>query len=269
MRVWIVWSWYEVAFLASLLPSHIDVDCFIDRAWWPWTSKPVDEVMKRIQQGITHLIASWAEYIIVPPYAEHFIATTSDRILPVYVSYMHRIVFPASRVGKLWLLGVYGRQIWKKMKEVISHLAHTYKPTDYQRSTQCFDATFPFWCKDFSHWQVHLLYAKKRSRIMRNLIKDDLRYFKDCDVDTLVPLDWWLLYWEKMIRHRCGPRMRLHWLWTVRQVIIDLLGESTDEGNPSICRLRVTAYPEDILENKSWRQLFDRWGKRVVEINTI
>gem|GEM_PF-6623758 len=89
-----------------------------------------------------------------------------------------------------------------------------------------------------------MLYAKQRSRIMRNLIKSDMRYFKDCDVDTLVPLDRGLLYWEKMIRHRCGSRMNFHGQDTVRTVCAGLL--STDiptSKEPSTCLVRTTAYP--------------------------
>jgi hypothetical protein len=58
---------------------------------------------------------------------------------------------------------------------------------------------------------------------MRNVIKNDLRYFKDCAVDTLVPLDRGVLYREKMIRHRLGAKMKFHGHQAIRSLVVELL----------------------------------------------
>ena len=76
------------------------------------------------------------------------------------------------------------------MKEVIENARKLYQLTDYQLTTKTFNNDFPYWHKSCAHWQTHLLYARKRTWIMNRLIKDDLRYFKDCTVDTLIPMDW-------------------------------------------------------------------------------
>jgi len=84
---------------------------------------------------------------------------------------------------------MHGRSGQEQAKKRISLLQKAYQLSAYQSTTSSFSPQFPCRTKECSHRQTHLLYATKRSRIMRNLIKDDLRYFKDCAVDTLVPLD--------------------------------------------------------------------------------
>ena len=75
------------------------------------------------------------------------------------------------------------------LKDMMQHLKKTYTMSSYQHKTQSFDTSFPCWYKNCSHRDLHLPYASKRSWMMRHLIKHDLRYFKDVDVDTLIPID--------------------------------------------------------------------------------
>lgn len=270
MRVWIVWSWYEVALIASWLPGDVTVDCYIDRAMRPWTSKSFDDISSRIQKWVTHLEGIGVDSIIVPPFAEELMWSTSDIILPLFSSYMHTYVFAESRIGKLWVCSMHGASWERKVKEIIANLQHAYERTTYQKNTSTFKSNFPCWIKDCAHRQTHLLYATKRSWMMRNLIKDDIRYFKNCAVDTLVPMDRGILYREKMINHRLWARMRFHGQQAVRSVLAWLLSsDKIKNDKPSVCRLRTTAYPEDILENRKRKQLLDRGGKRMIEIEQI
>ena len=117
------------------------------------------------------------------------------------------------------MLTMHGSSGIQNLKNMINVYKETYQLTAYQQATKIFTPVFPYWTKDCAHWQVHLLYAQKRSWIMRNIIKDDIRYFKDCSVDTLVPMDRGLLYREKMIRHRLGASMKFHGQQYVRKVL--------------------------------------------------
>jgi hypothetical protein len=268
MRVWIVWCWYEVTLIASWLPEVCTIDCFIDWAIRPATSKSIDDILPRVQQGVKYLHDLWVEYIIVPPYLEHLNIWWDAKIVPFFQTYLTNYVFAQSRVGKLWILGMHWSTWEAYIKEIIENAKKNYQLTDYQKITKIFSSNFPYRNKSCAHWQTHLLYARKRTRIMNRLIKDDLRYFKDCAVDTLIPMDWWVIYREKAIYHRLWAKMKFHGQQAVREVLIWLLAGVAGEST-SLCRVRVTAYPEDILENKTRKQLLDRWGKRVLEINRI
>ena len=268
MRVWIVWSWYEVALIASWVPEVCSIDCFIDRAIRPATSKDIDDILPRLQQGVKYLHDLWVEHIIVPPYVEHLMIRWDAKIVPFFQTYLTNYVFTQSRVGKLWILGMHWSTWVACVKEVIENAKKLYQLTNYQRITKTFNSKFPYWNKNCAHWQTHLLYARKRTWIMNHLIKDDLRYFKDCTVDTLIPMDRGVLYREKTIQHRLWANMKFHGQQAVREVLGWLLSAVDGETVP-VCRIWVTAYPEDILENKSRKQLFDRGGKRTLEVNRL
>ncbi len=264
MRIGIVWSWYDVALVTSRLPAEIQVDCFIDRAMRPWSSKSSEDVMSRIQQWIEHLISCGVDAIIVPPFAEQTFKKQIPTILPFFETYMQTVVLPASRVGKLGIMKTGTFSAKQDCKEIVIW----FTPNSVQQATKIFDKKFPCREHDLSHWNLHLPYASKRSWMMRNLIKYDLRYFKDCAVDTLVPYDWGLVYREKMIRHRLWARMKFHWSNSLRTILAQLC-EWTNSWTPLPITLHTTADCEQLLTNKEWRQLFDRWGKREVGTHSM
>lgn len=259
MRVGIVWSWYDVALVTSRLPAEIQVDCFIDWAMRPWSSKSWADVMSRIYYGVEHLISCGVDAIIVPPFAEQFCKKQFPTILPFFETYMHTVVLPASRVGKLGIMQTGTFSAKQDCKEMVTW----YTPNSVQQATKVFDSKFPCREHDLSHWNLHLPYASKRSWMMRNLIKYDLRYFKDCAVDTLVPYDWWLVYREKMIRHRLWARMKFHWSTSLRAVLVQLCA-GTNSWAVLPITLHTTADCAQLFANKEWKQLFDRGGKRDV-----
>lgn len=146
--------------------------------------------MHRIQQGIGILEEHKLDRIIVPPYAEHFCQKKHDHILPLFAMYIQHCVLPGSRIGKLGVINALSDEDGEQTLLVINEVVSSYQQSMYQQKTKTFKKNFPCWMKSCSHWDVHMLYAKQRSWIMRNLIKIDLRYFKDCNVDTLILSDW-------------------------------------------------------------------------------
>jgi hypothetical protein len=268
MRIGIIGSGYEGALLASWIPEGHEVHCFLDRAWWPWTSKSRDDVVVRVERMVIEAERAGMDHIIVPPVFEAHCKRQNERILPLFSTYLLNSVLPGSRVGKIGLMSVSGMAWISHIKSALKEIAVSYGQTDYQNKTQAFDPKFPTRAHDMSHRTLHLPYAKKRSWMMRNLIKHDLRHFKNDDVDTLVPCDRGMLYREVMIRHRLGARMKFHGSKAVREVIVGLLWTVDGWADIPPCFLYCSADPEVMMNDKNWKQLFDRWGKREVVLAT-
>lgn len=264
MRVGIVWSWYEGALIASRLPPEVQVDCFIDRAMRPRSAKSPWDVLNRVHQWIEYLLNCGVDAIIVPPFAEQTYKKQFPMILPFFETYMQTVVLPASRVGKLGIMTTGTCSAKQDCKDIVIW----YTPNLVQQATKVFDKKFPCREHDLSHWNLHLPYASKRSWMMRNLIKYDLRYFKDGDVDTLVPYDWGLVYREKMIRHRLWARMKFHWSASLRPILAQLCVWTNSWAALPIT-LHSTADCTQLVANKEWKQLFDRGGKREVRMEAL
>jgi hypothetical protein len=234
----------------------------------PWTSKSADDVEMRLTKGIEHLTGLGIDAIIVPPLWESFLAEKKPHILPIFETYMKTTVLPESRVGKLGVMSVQGNSWLQQAKKSLREIVSEYTLTEWQLSTKVFDKKFPVSVKDLSHRTLHLPYASKRSWMMRNLIKTDLRFFKDSDVDTLIPTDRGMFFREKMIRHRLGARMKFHWSAAMRESILHCLGTFSPLSEDK-CIIRVSAAPEMLLANKERAQLFDWWGKRELVVHQI
>ena len=75
-------------------------------------------------------------------------------------------------------------------QELISNLSKDYKLSDNQSKIRKFNFPFKFWAKEVQMWKY---FANKLSfsNLMANRsIKFDLKYFKDSNVDTIIPLNY-------------------------------------------------------------------------------
>ena len=136
------------------------------------------------------------DHIIVPPAYEY---RTEPQIVPLFQHYMLTGGLPKSRIGKLGIFTTTPDH--SVIKEVLEKIIPSYTLSEYQQKTKTFQTKFPHWTKDVSHRQAHLAYAGSRDRMIRNLVKDDMRTMKDTAVDTIICADRSLLYREKMITH--------------------------------------------------------------------
>lgn len=269
MRIGIIWSWYDVAVVASRLPDFCDVYCFIDRATWPWTQKSDTWVYSRIEYAIRCLEWAWVDRIIVPPYAQQQASTMSDLILPLFSLYVQEYVLPYSRVGKLWLITVYPDEQGKKTIWLLQDIISEYTPSVYQQKTKAFLPQFPCRTKVCAHRDMHMTYAKQRSWIMRNLVKYDLRYFKDCGVDTILPIDRSMWYWEKMIVHRLGAKMKFHGTWALKKIIAQLMyQENGKKEQRSEVHIR-TSDTCPVTTDPYRSNYFTWWWKRSIHMHQV
>lgn len=108
MRIGIIGSGYDCALIASRIPEGYEADCFIDRAWWPWTSKSRDDILPRVEHLVSEAERVGVDWIVVPPCFEEYYKKQNARILPLFAAYLLQHVLPASRVGKIGLMSASG-----------------------------------------------------------------------------------------------------------------------------------------------------------------
>lgn len=178
------------------------------------------------------------------------------------------MICPYSVVGKLGLLT--NRSDLEAAEQAVREVTAHVSATQRQQRISKFHPNFPVWKKDISHRQLQLPFAGRRDRITENLIKTDLRYFKDVDVDTLVPLDRSLLYREKQIRHRMGAKMKFHGQKDISELLTGFLPSSEKQKKTIIpLQFYVTAMPGKLLESKPRKRLLEQGKTREVQIDLI
>ena len=146
-----------------------------------------------------------AEAIILPPvlelaYLNEQWVSKEDKnlILPLFSQYLLEEVFPYSLVGKI---GIFGEgETLPEAQKLINQVSTSFSLTDNQKNIKKFAFPFHFWGKDtriFSHLLEKLA---RKSLLVNTVIKQDLRYFKDAAVDTVIPLNYSYFLAERTIK---------------------------------------------------------------------
>lgn len=85
---------------------------------------------------------------------------------------------------------------------------------------------------------------------MRKYIKNDLRYFQDANVDTLLPTSYSHFYRETILRHHCNfKKMR----WQEKKLLQELATELLGLGENYDCRIFTNDYISHMIENYPWK----------------
>ena len=268
MKIGIVGSWYDMMPLMQFLhTTEHEVHFFVDRSYWPWWEKSAELRTARIQQWVWYLETLGVDTLLVPPCAESSV-TSSLPILPLFQTYLHSYVFKYSLVGKLWLLCEQA-DMSDTTEALIHEAAIQYTRSDAQQKTRKFMQPFALWKKNIRMWTYFLTTYGRREPMLRKTIKYDLRYFTDAWVDTIVPMSWWCLFYQKIIKTRINwKKMRFHGLDAVQQCFEDIAKEYSTGSNYSIT-LHCTDTPTPLLEERKWMDILSRGGQVEVKVEEV
>lgn len=268
MKIWIVASGFEMLPLFTFLNQYEhEYHIFWDWKYWPWGDKSDQLVQKRIHEGCFYLDKLWVDIIIVPPIAELRVVNWDLRkkILPLFQTYLFEYVLKYSLVGKLWLLCDHSDMV--VAQSLLEPLIKKYTLSKNQKNTKKFYQDFPMWKKEIRMWKYFLSTYGARNPMVRKTIKHDLRYLRDAAVDTIVPMSWGFLFYDKMIQSRLNwKKVRFHGLDTVQQCFLKIMKSDeikikSDETKYWVT-LHCTDSPEILLNEKKWMWVLGK-GKRV------
>lgn len=221
MKIGIVGSWYDMLPLFTILhDTDHEFHVFADFRCGPWPDKSRSLQEERIEKGIVYLREQGVQKLIVPIWYELQYGKKHSDIIPLFDSYLRDVVLPASVVGKIWGISIGGDTTYTKaLQTSLGEATLDYVPTVRQERTRLFQRPFAWWM-----WSValilHMLPEWSGTDVMlRKLVKQSFRYFKDAAVDTLLPCDRSFLAVDGVVRKLCRERkIRYHGRSTVHAV---------------------------------------------------
>ena len=279
MRIGIVQSGYEMLPLFQFLSDYDhEYHVFCDWSHWPRGDKSPRLREERIGVAMEYL-ADKVDVLIVPPMTE--LKTESwklkAQILPLFETYVLEYALKYSIVGKIWLLC--DSADIDESQGLVEKIATGYNLTEQQQAMSSpqpsskesgrthFNSAFPMWKREVRMWKYFMTTYGKRDWMVRKTLKYDLRYFHDAGVDTLIPLDRGMLFWQKIIRQRINwKKMRFHGLDAVQ----DCFEQVTESHKLKAWSYGVTLYctdePKQLLEERKWMDILGRGKSSEVKV---
>lgn len=285
MKIAILWWWYDMLPLCQVLMQYDHEYIFyVDQKHAPFCTKSFDLTLDRITTWIKYCLNElWAEYCIVPPIVEleilHGTHTLpfKNNIIPLFTRFL-REALTFSRIWKIWLVTT--RNENERLQQLFRVMTVDHLLTENQKSTPNFNFPFAVWIQSVPMWAYFLQGFSKKDWMVRKMIKKDTMYFRDADVDLILPASWTCLYYEKIITHLFTNK-RIFWkgVWLVTNVFEAILKEYTtntkslDAWDLHWKKYSIVIYTTDsavwFLKQKKRESLLTRWGKYSLDITLI
>jgi hypothetical protein len=119
------------------------------------------------------------------------------KILPLFTNYLLDHCFAKSLIGKIGFVGDFSDL--EKGQELLQFVEKKYTRSEHQSATKKFPDNFSYWAKEVSSWKYFLSVFSYSNYMVNKQVKLDLRYFKDANVDTLIPLNYGYFHFQKTI----------------------------------------------------------------------
>lgn len=261
MKIWIISSWVENLVLFKFL-NKFDFDYFIFLDWnhSPYQDKDFEFVKSRIEFWIKNLLKYKVDKIIVPPVFESQIKNT--KIINIFENYVNNSFFK-SKIWKIWILSDF--HSFEMAQPILEEYSKSYSLNENQLNTKKFNIPFSFWNKQIDIWKHFLNNLSNRNWMLWKMIRYDLRYFKDCWIDTLIPFSYDFFYFEKHIKSKLNlNKIRFQWIDILQECFLKSIWNYTK----SSFGLNIIANwtTKRLLDNKKFLSLLKWWKNKNIEI---
>lgn len=267
MKIWIITSWFEMLPLFQFLNKY-DFEYHI---LWDWNNRPYWDKgfwhsLGKIKEGIQILENKDVDFLILPPIYELYIQNIKK--LPIFEKYLLEICLKYSLTGKIGF-------IWdlsdnEVIKDIFLEITKNYEPTQNQKNIKNFNLPFAIWKKDVMLWKYFLTKLGARNRMLNKTIKFDIKYFKDAAVDTLIPLNWGFLWFEKSIVSNLNfKRTRFHWSKKIETVFKEIIEKKQIEQSKYKIKIHKNWIVTPLIQQKKRTYLLQRWKEVEIDIKDI
>lgn len=271
MKIGIISSWNETLALFKFLTRY-DNEYLIyhDQSGFPYWEKSLDFILNRIRECWKFLKDKWAEIVIIDPVYELALHQLSEKIdfqiLPLFKTYLHEYVFKYSLVGKLWILSDFW--IFKDCQKIIENEQKEYLPTETQKAIKRFSFPFHFRVKSASSWKFNISDLWVHNPYLIRTLKNDLRYFKDANIDTIIPLNYHYFRMQRTIKSFFNfQKTRFHDFSVLENCFKMLtIDKKSDKYSVSI---RTNQSSDFLLREKELIWLMQRWRQVKLKIEEI
>ena len=262
MKIGIVSSWMETLSLFSFLTRYNhEYVVYYDSLHAPYWAKNFATSLELIKNWIKYLKDQWVEKIIVPPvYELALLKEWEELILPLFKTYLLVYVFKYSLVWKLGLIWEYADI--QVMQGLVSEVSKEYSLTDDQKKIKKFSYPFHYWCKEEHILNSILAKFSWRSYLTNSLVKYEFRYFKDANVDTVIPCNYAYFNAQRTLSKLFNTKKtRFHWLKDIENIFSDL----TWNGLKYSVSIYATDQVEYLKNTKKIMRYFQRWTSEEIK----
>ncbi len=150
--------------------------------------------------------------------------------MPLFQSYVFDYSLTQSLVGKIGVIGDWSDT--QVAQDVFESLTQNYTLTDNQKNTKKFHFPFARRVKEVQMRKYFLTTLSYSDPLVNRAVKHDLRYFKDADVDTLIPLNYGYFNYQKTIAKFCNyKKCRFHKLEKLEECFVKVTSSKIQDGS--------------------------------------
>ena len=270
MKIGIISSWIDTLALFGFLTRYDnEYLVYCDQTNFPFWEKSLDFVLKNMEKAGGFLTQKWAEIIIVDPVYELALKYLEKKpwfkVLPLFQEYLNEFAFKYSLVGKIWILSDFG-SFWK-VQELIEEEGKYYNPTDEQKSIKKFSYPFHYRVKSASSRTTNINDLWVHNPYLIRTMKNNLRYFKDAYVDTILPMHYYYFRMQRAIKSFFNfHKIRFHDLSVVEECFTRLVEKSDWKY---LVNVWINQPSEFLTRNKQLMWLMQRWKSVELKIEEI
>lgn len=269
MKIGIITSWNENLTLFKFLNKfNHEYFVYYDQVNWPYWDKNFEYSKWKIKDWIDFLKSKWVEkFIVWPTYELSFLENNeyTDIILPIFTQYLQEICFKNSLVWKIWLLWDFADvQVWQWLFE---NLSKSYKLNDNQKNIKKFNFPFCFRAKEVPMWKYYLTTLSYSHFMANKSVKFDLRYFKDCNVDTIIPLNYEFFHYQRVItKYFNFKKQKFHKLENIEEIFNELKLKESENYSINIFSNWHTNF---LTRDKKLMRFLQKWKNYKINFNQI
>ena len=236
-----------------------------------WGDLSEKSVIDRVRVGMDFLLSKSVDVVVVSPLIELILDSwivdvpSKIELLPLFSNYVMKECLPFSLVGKIGLVWDY--LDIKLGQEHLKKLTSTYALTDNQAGIKKFHSPLVWRGKEVRLWKPLLEQLSRSSVLVNSLIKNDLKYFKDASVDTVIPMNYSYFAAQKTISHLLSTKkIRFHSIEKLASTFDTLTAWKESAYTVSIF---YTGHGEFLTRNKRLLWMLDKGKSGKLEITKI
>ena len=242
---------------------------YCDQTNFPYWEKSLDFILKHIKNAAEFLTKKWAEIIIMDPIYEIALKHSDKKhwfkILPIFQRYLHEYVFKHSLVWKIWILSDFWS--FSKVQELVEKEEKNYNPTDEQKLVRKFSYPFHYRIKSASSWTTNINDLWVHNPFLIRTMKNDLRYFKDAYVDTIIPMHYHYFRMQRTIKSFFNfHKIKFYDFSIIEECFTNLI---KDTDWKYWVNIRINQPSEFLVRNKQLIRLMQKWKNVKINIEEI
>lgn len=228
----------------------------------PYWDKTFNYSLEQINKWVEFLTKQWCEKIIIPPIYE--LAINKPEILPLFKSYLSEHCFKSSLIGNIWIFWDFADI--QEAQNLINKESEKYSLTDNQKNIKKFNFPFNYWTKETSIWKYLITHLSYSDYTANKIIKHDLRYFKDTNTDTIIPLNYWYFNYQTTISKLFNfKKTRFHKIDKLEEIFT----ENTTNWKKYWVEIHYTGHTDFINREKRLLRLLQRWKSTEIKFKEI